>query len=160
MIKELSNYVSFILIPFLGFGVKRFLIKKNDYSSLKRTTLIIGLAAFFITEITRSFYRPFIYKNNIFDYYIADTIGNSFGTVTAIFMILTLSGKGNKKDYKLIWIIIIGLIIYESLNLTSHHSFDYKDVLATLIFGGFSFIIYKYLIKTHSNHKKISHENK
>lgn len=95
--------------------------------------------------MVRSFYRPYVQKNVVFDYYFSDTIGNSFGTITAIFMVLTLSGKGTKKDFKIIGIIILGLIGYEFLNIASR--FDYRDVIATLIFGTFSFIFYNYLLK-------------
>lgn len=53
----------------MGWGVVRLLKNKNDYNALKKITLCVGLAAFFITEMTRSFWRPYVYKNEIFDYY-------------------------------------------------------------------------------------------
>jgi hypothetical protein len=40
---------------------------------------------FLITEIGRKIYRPFIYSNDIFDYWIADTIGNFTGTIAIVF---------------------------------------------------------------------------
>lgn len=153
MIKMLLNYVPFILVPFMGWGVMRMLKKKNQFTPLKKVTLYIGLTAFFLTEIARSFYRPYIYQNQIFDYYISDTIGNSLGTVAAIFMILTLSGRGNKQDWRIIVLIIIGLIAYELLNLTSDYAFDYRDVIATFIFGGFSCSLYFYLLEKHIKNK-------
>ena len=121
--------------------------KKKEYTSLKKATLFICIIAFFLTETARNFYRPYIYKKEIFDYYISDTIGNSLGTVTAVFMILTLVGKGHRQDWKIIVIVILGLIGYELLNIVSSHPFDFKDVLATIIFGGMSFALYFYLLK-------------
>jgi len=119
---------------------------------LKKITLIIGLIAFFLTEMARSFYRPYIYQNELFDYYIADTIGNSLGTVTAIFMILTLAGKGSKKDYHFIGILVLGLLAYEGMNLLGTTPFDWRDAVATIIFGILSWIVYAYLLrKTYSN---------
>ncbi|MCP4458463.1 MAG: hypothetical protein GY816_10645 [Cytophagales bacterium] len=144
MIRELSNYIPFVLIPLIWWGLRRGLIKKNNYGSLKKITLHIGLVAFFLTEMGRSFYRPSIYKNDFFDYYISDTIGNSLGTVTAVFMLLTHSGKGTKQDFKIIGVIVLGLIVYEFMNLASR--FDYHDVIATLIFGVISTITYNYLL--------------
>ncbi len=154
MIREISNYIPFFLIPLMGWGVVRLLKKKNDFNSLKKLTLSIGLIAFFITEMTRSFWRPYVYRNGVFDYYFADTIGNSFGTITAIFMLLTLVGKGTKQDWKLICMIIMGLIAYEYLNYPSR--FDFNDVIATIIFGVSSFILYFILLR---KYRKLNIEN-
>ena len=143
----MDNYIPFILIPIIYWGVLHHLKKKNNLTSLKKITLLIGVSAFLITELGRSFYRPYIYANKIDDYFIADTIGNSFGTVTAIFMILTLSGKGTSKDWNIVFIIIAGLIIYEFLNLTGKTAIDVNDIIATVVFGTISVLIYFFLLK-------------
>lgn len=144
MIKEISNFIPFFLIPFIGWGVTRYLKKKNRFTPFKKATLYIGLGAYFITEMVRSFWRPYAQQNGIVDFNFSDTIGNSFGTMTAIFMILTLSGKGEKRDWRFIAIIIIGLIVYEYLNPPSR--FDFNDVIATIIFGSLSLVLYLYLL--------------
>jgi len=87
----MHNYIPFILIPFIGWGVRRHLLKKNDYSSLKKLAFWIGISAYFLTEMGRSFYRSYIYANKIDHWVVADTIGNSLGTVTA--NILAKHGK-------------------------------------------------------------------
>ena len=138
----MQNYIPFFLIPFIGWGVRRFLISRDDYTTLKKITLGIGISAYFITEMARSFYRPYVYANNIDDWVIADTIGNSLGTVTAIFMILTMSGKGTSWDWRLVGMVIAGLIGYEVLNLPGHRSFDVNDVIATIVFGSVSILVY------------------
>ncbi len=138
----MQNYVPFFLIPFIGWGVRRFLISRDDYTALKKITLGIGITAYFITEMARSFYRPFVYANEIDDWVIADTIGNSFGTITAIFMILTMSGRGTSWDWRLVGMVIVGLIGYEVLNLPGHDAFDVNDVIATLLFGSVSVLVY------------------
>lgn len=142
----MDNYIPFILIPIIYWGVLNYLKKKKDLTFLKKRTLIIAITAFSITELGRSFYRPYIYEKNIYDYHFADTIGNSFGTITAIFMILTLSGKGNKSDWKIILIIIFGLLVYELMNLTGKTAIDYNDMIATLLFGSISSLIYWLLL--------------
>jgi len=59
----LQNYIPFFLVPFIGWGVRRFLISRDDYTTLKKITLAIGISAYFLTELARSFYRPYIYSN-------------------------------------------------------------------------------------------------
>ena len=143
----MSNYIPFILIPFIGWGVRRFLIRKDDWTPLKQRTLAIGIGAYFITEMARSFYRPYIYAHDINDYFIADTVGNSFGTITALFMVLTMAGKGTTQDWQLVGLILAGLLGYEALNLFTNHPFDWADIIATLIFGAGSAWLYAWLIK-------------
>lgn len=143
----MDNYMPFILLPLIYWGVLHHLKKKNDLTSLKKVTLFIGMFAFSVTELGRSFYRPYIYAHKIDDFFIADTIGNSFGTITAIFMILALSGKGTNKDWKLVFIIIAGLLGYELLNLTGKSAIDINDMIATLIFGAISALTYFLVLK-------------
>jgi len=152
-IKYMDNYIPFILIPFIYWGVLHYLKKKDNLTSLKKITLIIGIAAFSITELGRSFYRPYIYANKIDDYFIADTIGNSSGTITAIFMVLTFSGKGTNKDWSIVIIIIAGLLFYELLNLTGKTSVDINDMIATVIFGIISIFIYYFLLKKYDKNQ-------
>lgn len=130
----------------MGWGVRRLLISRNDYTTLKKITLSIGLSAFFITELARSFYRPYIYANNINDWIIADTIGNSLGTVAAIFMILTMAGRGTSWDWRLVGMVFAGLIAYELLNLPGHHSLDLNDLIATVVFSSISILVYAHIL--------------
>ncbi|MDJ0919160.1 MAG: hypothetical protein QNJ05_15485 [Woeseiaceae bacterium] len=145
----MDRFIPFFLIPFIAWGVRHYLVSRNDYTTLKKWTLGIGITAFFLTEMARSFYRPYIYANDINDWVIADTIGNSLGTVAAIFMILTMSGRGTSWDWRLVGIVIAGLIAYEMLNLLGEHPFDTNDVLATLVFGGISVLIYAHILARH-----------
>ena len=147
----MDNYIPFLLIPLIYWGVLRYLKKKNKLTLLKKNTLIIAITAYSITELGRSFYRPYIYANKIDDFLIADTIGNSFGTMTAIFMILTLSGMGTGKDWKMIVIIIAGLLLYELLNLTGKTRVDVNDMIATVIFGALSALIYFLLLRKYAD---------
>ncbi len=148
---NLDNYIPFFLIPFMAWGVRHYLISKSDYSTLKKTTLSIGILAYFITEMGRSFYRPYIYANDINDWVVADTIGNSLGTVTAIFMVLTMSGRGTRWDWRLVAMVVVGLIGYELLGITSDHPIDRNDVLATLVFGSISAFIYARILDRHGS---------
>jgi len=126
----------------MAWGVRHYLIARGDYTTLKKITLAIGVSAFFLTEMARSFYRPYIYANDIDDWVVADTVGNSLGTVAAVFMILTMSGRGTSWDWRLVGMVIAGLIGYEMLNLIGDHPFDVNDVVATLLFGCISIVAY------------------
>ena len=153
----MDKYVPFILIPIIGVGVWRLLKKKDNLTPLKKRTFFIGMCAWILTEIGRSFYRPYIYENKIDDYFFADTLGNSFGTVTAIFIIITLSGSGTQSDWKIFFILIGGLLFYEFLNLTGKTSIDLNDMLATLLFGFISALIYSRLLKIYGNPTEDAH---
>ena len=143
----MDRYIPFVLIPLIAWGVRFHLKKRNNYTPLKRITLRIALAAYLMTELGRSFYRPFIYHNHIDDWFIADTLGNSFGTITAIFMVLTLSASESQKDWKIVVLIISGLLGYELLNLTGRTAIDVNDLIATFIFGSLAAAVYFFLLK-------------
>jgi hypothetical protein len=145
----LQNFVPFFLIPFIGWGVRHHLLKRGEYTQLKQCTLGVGITAYFLTEMARSFYRPYVYANGIDDWVIADTIGNSLGTVTAVFMILTLAGRGDSRDWRLVGLVLTGLIAYELLNPFSSRALDLNDIYATLIFGAFSIVTYASVLRRH-----------
>lgn len=66
-----------------------------------------------------------------------------------LFVILTMAGRGTSWDWRLVGIVVAGLIGYESTNLTGHHGFDVNDVLATLVFGAISAVVYSRLLARH-----------
>jgi len=143
----MKDFIPFIVMAIAGSSVYYFLKRNKRFSPFKKSTLIIAVVAFIITEAGRSFYRPFIYANNINDYMVADMIGNSFGTMTAIFFILTVSGRETKKDFALILLITLGLVLYESMNLVFGYPFNSNDIIATVSFGLLSVLIYRILLK-------------
>lgn len=76
--------------------------------------LIIGLSAVLIYEfLARPIYRPYIYKNNINDFHLADTIGNSLGTLATVFVLIGLIGQGRTQNIFLIKTITISVALYE-----------------------------------------------
>jgi hypothetical protein len=109
---------------------------------------IIFLLAFIITEIGRKVYRPYIYSNNIFDFWIADTIGNFTGTIAIIFFdlaIINILPEKSKDGKWYILFITIGLIIYELVQyiLPGRNTCDFRDIIATIIAGLISLGLYK-----------------
>jgi len=109
---------------------------------------LIFVFMFFITEIGRKVYRPFIYSNDIFDYWIADTIGNLTGTIVIIFFDFSIVNPKHRLGRILIILITLGLIVYELLQYFSPRSIlDWRDMIATIIAGLISWGIYEFLYK-------------
>ena len=104
---------------------------------------------FVFTEIGRKIYRPYIYSHDIFDFYIADTIGNFTGTMAIIFFEISLINPEYKKEKIFIFFITMGLIGYELVQyiLPGTNTCDWKDILATLIAGLVSLVIYESVLK-------------
>lgn len=120
---------------------------------------LIFIVMFFITEIGRKVYRPYIYSNDIFDYWIADTIGNLTGTMAIIFFELALINPKHKPGRIFIMFITLGLVVYELLQYFSPRSIlDWRDIIATLIAGLITWGVYEFLFKT-IKEKEIAQDN-
>ena len=104
---------------------------------------------FVITEIGRKIYRPYIYANDIFDFWIADTIGNFTGSIAIIFFDLALSNPYYKKGRWFILFITFGLIVYELVQyiLPGRNTCDWRDIVATIIAGFISFGLHEMIYK-------------
>ena len=122
-----------------------FFTDKASIKTIDRFRVIyfgIAVLFFFITEIGRNIYRPFIYSNNINDYGIADSIGNSGGIIVQIFFMLAILNSPKKKVFHVIGFIVIGYILYEILQpYLPRGVFDWKDIYGTLIGGVISLFI-------------------
>jgi glycopeptide antibiotics resistance protein len=103
---------------------------------------------FFITETGRKIYRPYIYSNEIFDYWIADTIGNLTGTIAIVFFDFAGFNPKYNQGRMFLIVIIFGLTVYELLQYFSPRSIlDWKDMIATIIAGLIAWGIYEFLWK-------------
>jgi hypothetical protein len=106
--------------------------------------LIVGLTAVLIYEfVARPFYRPYIYTNNINDFHVADTIGNTLGTIATIFVLIGFIGKGRSQHIFLIKTITISVALYELAHPLLGMPIDPWDILATILTGGICLILYK-----------------
>jgi hypothetical protein len=106
--------------------------------------LTIGLSATLIYElVARPIYRPYIYSNNINDFHIADTIGNSLGTIAAIFVLIGFLGQGRNQHVFLIKTITMSVALYEIAHPLLGKPIDPWDVVATILTGGLCLMLYK-----------------
>ena len=127
-----------------------FITKERLLKFDKVRFIYLGLFVLFfaLTEIGREIYRPYIYSNSINDFGIADTIGNFWGTFTQIFFMLFLLYPTYKNGKFFFPFFVIGYILYEvwQLFLQGSH-FDWKDIIATIIAGLISYIVYLLIYK-------------
>jgi hypothetical protein len=108
--------------------------------------LAIGLAALLILEfVARPIYRPYIYGNNINDFHLADTLGNTLGTIATIFVLIGLIGQGKAQNQSLIKTITISVALYEIAHPLLGKTIDPWDIVATFLTGGLCLMLYKLL---------------
>ncbi|MBC7878127.1 MAG: hypothetical protein H7Y59_13235 [Anaerolineales bacterium] len=112
-------------------------------SKRRAINLFIGLSAVVIYEVMRAYYRPFIYTNGINDFYIADTLGNSLGTIATVFVFVSVLGTDHAKDIFLIRTVTIAVIVYELAHPLLGKTIDPLDIIATVVAGIFSEILYR-----------------
>ena len=107
--------------------------------------LIVGVVAVLAYEAARAFYRPFVRSRGIDDWHVADTLGNSLGTVGAVFGMIAVLGGDERRDRFLINTIVIGVFVYELAHPLLGKRIDPADLAATLFAGGFCIVFYRWL---------------
>jgi len=110
---------------------------------------------FLLTEAGRFVYRPYVYKNNIDDFGLADSIGNLGGIIVQIFFMLAILNSPKKKGFNLILFAVVGYVLYEFAQpYLPKGVFDWKDVYGT-IFGGIISVVLLLFIKLMIKNKLI-----
>lgn len=105
------------------------------HSKRQIINMIVGISALLLCEAARTYYRPFIYSNGINDFHIADTLGNSLGTVATVFVFVSLFGHQRGQDHVLIRIVTISVFLYEVAHPLLGKPIDPWDLAATVIAG-------------------------
>ena len=108
----------------------------------KVINLIIGFAALLFLEfVARAYYRPYIYSNNIFDFHIADTLGNSLGTIAGVFILVGILTSDRRQGLSMVVIVTIAFVVYEIGHPLLGKPIDIWDVIATVITGAVSYFV-------------------
>ena len=111
--------------------------------TLRIVYLITFILSFLLTEFGRFVYRPVIYENNINDFGIADSIGNSGGILVQIFFGLAILNSSKKKGFRLIGFFVLGYILYEIIQpYLPRGVFDWNDIYGTLIGGAIGSVLF------------------
>lgn len=125
----------------------------NWLSSKRRIiNLLIGLSAVVLYEIARAIYRPYIYSQGINDFHLADTLGNSLGTVATVFVFTSLLGRDIAQDYFMIRTVTISVAVYELGHPLLGKPIDPGDIVATILAGVFCEILHRLI------HKQTQHD--
>lgn len=104
--------------------------------------LCVAVLAFFITEFGRFVYRPYVRRNDLNDFGLADCIGNLGGIVVQIFITVAAMNSTKKQSFRIAPLLAAGYLAYEFLQpVLPKGVFDWKDVYGTLIGLGLSFAI-------------------
>jgi hypothetical protein len=121
-------------------------LRQWKFTRVRALHLAIGLSAVAIYEFwARPIYRPNIYRNNLHDFHLADTIGNSLGTVATVFVFIGLIGQGRTQHLFLIKTITLAVIFFEVAHPLLGKPIDPWDILATLVTGGLCWWLYRLL---------------
>ncbi|MGM0582768.1 MAG: hypothetical protein ACQETL_18985 [Bacteroidota bacterium] len=108
--------------------------KKKDILII--CSLLAGLLGFLVKII----YRPLIVENNINDYGFQGFAPNLFYTIGACLFAAYWVKKG---QIKTMIFVTVGVLVYETEQIWTSRTFDYLDVLATIIGLGISIPIFK-----------------
>ena len=99
--------------------------------------LWIGIGAVLAYEILRAYYRPWVYAQGLNDFHVADTLGNSLGTVAQVFVFISVLGRTIQQDHVLIRIVAVAVVVYELAHPLLGKPIDPWDIVATVIAGVF-----------------------
>ncbi len=115
----------------------------------KTTNFAIGISALLIYEfIGRPIYRPYIYAHKINDFHIADTLGNSLGTIATLFFFTALLSNETIKGNYLIQLGTFSLVVFELAHPLLGKPIDFWDIVATVLTGSFCYLMYNLIFKS------------
>ena len=102
---------------------------------------LVGLFGLVLTEVGRHVYRPIVYSRGIFDFHVADTLGNSVGTMALVFFLLAAFGGDRNADDRIIVSATVGTVVYELGSPLLGKPIDPWDIGATVVAGGLSWLL-------------------
>lgn len=116
----------------MGFFIDRERLLKP--SRTRFVFLLIGAAAFLVTEFGRFTCRRYVRENSINDFGLTDSIGNFGGIVVQIFLGLAIMNSTRKQSYRLAVFFSVGYVVYEFAQpILPRGVFDWNDVFGTVI---------------------------
>lgn len=125
------------------------------FTKYKAINFTIGISALLIYEfVGRPIYRPYIYNNKINDFHIADTLGNTFGTLPTIFFLIAILSNDTTKGNYLIKLGTFSVIVFELVHPLLGKPIDIWDIIATISAGLVSYLIYNGIFKDKLNEQK------
>lgn len=105
-------------------------------SNIRIVFILIGAIFLVLTYIGDTYYRDWVYSNQIADFGLANYLPSITGTITAIFLLIGLSKEPSTKAPSSAFWVIVGCVIYEIMQPTFGTGiFDWQDLVAVIITG-------------------------
>ena len=118
----------------------------------KKILFQIGIILFALHTVLLIWYRPYIYKNDIWDFHFADTIGSLFCMPVSTYIIFGYK-KVRWSFYTIIGGVYIANIFYECTSLFySMHTIDIPDLIAIHIGFFITIIGYKMAVRRYAQY--------
>lgn len=131
-------------------------LRNWKFTRYKAINFAIGIFALLIYEfVGRPIYRPYIYNNKINDFHIADTLGNTFGTLPTIFFLIAILSNEITKGNYLIKLGTLSIVAFELAHPLLGKPIDIWDILATILTGFISYIVYNSIFQNKQAEKKV-----
>jgi hypothetical protein len=121
--------------------------KAMNLLSKKKISVIISIFLVLLSGILSNTYRPYIYKNHIYDFHFADTISSWLSIPAGS---LFFFGIQRKNKYSFSQFIAINLIGFTFFELFLGSTFDYYDLVALYLSAIVTYLIY-FLYKLYKN---------
>lgn len=101
----------------------------------RKTALIASILLVLLCILLTKTYRPFIYKNNLNDFHLADTLSSWICVPAGSLFFWSIS---NAKFIKCLICSLLGFLAYEFIGLT----FDWFDIIVLFLSGGITYLVY------------------
>ena len=106
--------------------------------------LFISIFLAVLAGVMSQTYRPYIYSHQLYDFHLADSLTNLFAVPAGVCLCIALAKELEYKAVGYVFAVCLGLVFYELIGLT----FDYWDIVATLLSGGLTLIPLHIYIKS------------
>ncbi len=131
-------------------------------SRQQKIYLIVSIAAVLTGLLLTQFYRPYVYINQINDFGFADTIGSLVSVIGFCFFIWSFKNyHDSQKNKEIVIAIIMYGFVWEFFGLLGiHGTFDWKDIIATVVSGLLTYLIKELIKRQFETQKLLETSNK
>lgn len=105
-------------------------------STIRIEFITTGVVFLVLTHIGDTYYRDWVYSNQIADFGLVNVLPSITGTITAIFLLIGLSKESLTKAPGSAFWVMVGCVVYEVVQpILGTGVFDWQDLVAVVITG-------------------------